>query len=72
MRIIRSVSRSKFTIILLFIIISMTFVGFQLHRKDKNQEQRTAIFGPAVDDEISPLAPISLTIDRVADKGIQC
>jgi hypothetical protein len=50
----------------------MTFVGFQLHRKDKNQEQRTAIFGPAVDDEISPLAPISLTIDRVADKGIQC
>lgn len=47
-RILRSISRSNITMILISITIFMTFISFHLYQKDKNREELHPVVQPGV------------------------
>ena len=53
-KLLRSVSRSNITMILVSITIFMTFVSFHLYQKDKNRPESQSVVQPGIIEKTLP------------------
>jgi hypothetical protein len=65
----RSISRSYFTMILVFITIFMTFVSFHLYKKDQNRQEFSEIIRPVVTKGFQTGSK-KLVTEPIFDEGI--